>query len=301
VAILGIAFFTFVVAFMRAAVYMLGESQNPRWDELQTSVVVGTVALGIGIGSPAAGWLSGRRIELRLVLLGAAGMILALIGAATFIDTIPTLVGCIITIGICTGFYIVPLFTLLQHKAPKESKGEMIAASNAVNIIGAISASLLFFAVVLAAQTFGLSPVVQDRQAVASGTLTTLELANGRPVYFEVTTNEGKVVVGGARPGKAESLTLGEVVKHVFEPAKPDAILELHKKIAMKVGNQAVDVSKFTISGVVHYDLVPSGITPSPDYDNRHLPRFLFFGAAGMTFVILLLMLRPVLRLRQTM
>ena len=63
-AVTGIAFFTFVVAFMRAAVYMLGESQNPRWDELKTSAVVGTVALGIGLGSPLAGWLSGRRVEL---------------------------------------------------------------------------------------------------------------------------------------------------------------------------------------------------------------------------------------------
>src|SRR5262245_5313759 len=43
-AVIGIAFFTFIVAFMRATVYMFGESQNPRWDELKTSMVVGTVA-----------------------------------------------------------------------------------------------------------------------------------------------------------------------------------------------------------------------------------------------------------------
>src|SRR5262249_15013285 len=46
-AVVGIAFFTFMVAFMRATVYMLGESQNPQWSESQTSIVVGTTALGI--------------------------------------------------------------------------------------------------------------------------------------------------------------------------------------------------------------------------------------------------------------
>src|SRR5262249_41127481 len=33
-AVLGIAFFTFMVAFMRGTVYMHGETRNPRWDEM---------------------------------------------------------------------------------------------------------------------------------------------------------------------------------------------------------------------------------------------------------------------------
>jgi MFS family permease len=298
VAAQGIAFFTFVVAFMRAAVYMLGESQNPRWDELKTSVVVGTVALGIGIGSPMAGFLSGKRVELRLVLIGAVGMIVALLGAATFIDTVPILVCCIIAIGTFTGFYIVPLFTLLQHQAPKEKKGEMIAASNAVNIIGAISASLLFFLVVTAAQKFGLAPEVKERQEVARGQLTQLLLLQGRPVYFEVTTEDGKTISGGTKPEKEASLGIREVFKHVFEAGDNNAILELDKKVSVKLVSQPVEVSKFSIEGVVHYDIVPAGVTPAADYDNRHLPRFLFFGAAGMTLAILILLVRPILRLR---
>jgi acyl-[acyl-carrier-protein]-phospholipid O-acyltransferase/long-chain-fatty-acid--[acyl-carrier-protein] ligase len=93
VSLLGLVFFTFVVAFMRATVYMLGESQNPRWDELKTSAVVGTVALGIGLGSPLAGWLSGRKVELRLVPLGAVGMVLGCVAAAVWLDRVPVLVG----------------------------------------------------------------------------------------------------------------------------------------------------------------------------------------------------------------
>ena len=48
-AMVGIAFFTFMVAFMRATVYMLGESQSPRWSESKTSVIVGTTSLGIAL------------------------------------------------------------------------------------------------------------------------------------------------------------------------------------------------------------------------------------------------------------
>jgi MFS family permease len=300
VAAQGIAFFTFVVAFMRAAVYMLGESQNPRWDELKTSVVVGTVAFGIGIGSPLAGFLSGHRVELRFVLFGAIGMITALVGAATFIDVVPMLVCCIMAIGAFTGFYIVPLFTLLQHKAPKDQKGEMIAASNAVNIIGAISASLLFFFVVFFAQKSGLAPEVTQRDNLGSGELTQLLLAHGRPVYFEVKTAEGTTIQGGEKPQAAEAIGLGQVFKNVLEGDHATAILELHKEINVKQLGQQVDVSKFTISGVTHFDLVPRGTPPAADYDNRQLPRFLFFGAAGMTLAILLLLFRPILQLRKS-
>jgi len=295
-ALQGIAFFTFVVAFMRAAVYMLGESHNPRWDELKTSAVVGTVALGIGLGSPLAGWLSGKRIELRLVLVGAAGMIAFLLGAAYFMDRVPALVVCIVGIGFFTGFYIVPLFTLLQHKAPKASKGEMIATSNFVNVTGAIAASLLFFGVVLIAQRTGLAPEVKDRQSLGTGTLVKLPHKHGRPTYFRVETADGKPIEGGAERSPERPRELEEVIRHIFQEGSPREVLEVHREA--KVGRQ-VDVSRYTIGDVVHYDLVPAGVPPTPDYDNRHLPRFLFVGAAGMTALILASIAGPLRRLRK--
>src|SRR5690606_2166282 len=91
-ALIGIAFFTFVVAYMRSTMYMLGESQNPKWTEMKTSIVVGTVALGIGLGSPLAGYLSGRKVELGLIPLGAVGMVLSCVFAAWTIDYLPGLV-----------------------------------------------------------------------------------------------------------------------------------------------------------------------------------------------------------------
>ncbi len=304
-AVTGIAFFTFVVAFMRAVVYMLGESQNPKWDELKTSAVVGTVALGIGLGSPLAGWLSGRRVELRLVSLGAAGMILAALAGAYFIDDLPRLVWCIVAMGFCTGFYIVPLFTLLQHKAPKASKGDVIATSNFVNISGAIAASLLFFLVVFAAQRTGLAPEVTNREQLGEGQLTALTAVRGRPVYFEVVRDDGSVVKGGRVPKNTGSLTLRQVARRVFQnQQKTDDVLEVDKGVDPRRPQQdgpkqRVGVSRYTIGGVAHYDLVPAGEQPAPDYDQRHLPRFLFLGAAGLTFAMLLVILRPLVRVRR--
>ncbi len=303
-AVVGIAFFTFVVAFMRAVVYMLGESQNPKWDELKTSAVVGTVALGIGLGSPLAGWLSGRKVELRLVPLGAIGMILGCLAGAYFIDDVPRLVWCIIAVGFSTGFYIVPLFTLLQHKAPKTSKGDMIATSNFVNITGAIAASVLFFLVVFAAQRTGLAPEVTDREQLGEGRLTALVLARGRPVYFEMTRDDGAVVAGGSQPKTTGPLTLRQVARRVFDGHGASEALEVDKGVDLRAPQgdgpkQRVGASRYVLGGVTHYELAPAGEEPTPDYDQRHLPRYLFVGAAVLTFLMLLVTLGPLLRVRR--
>jgi MFS family permease len=291
VAIVGIAFFTFVVAFMRASVYMLGESQSPRWDELKTSAVVGTVALGIGLGSPLAGWISGRTIRLGLVMVGGAGMALGCLAGAAFMDNVPVLIVSIVGLGFFTGFYLVPLFTLLQRAAPKPMKGEMVATSNFVDVSGAILASLLFFGVVYTAQWTGLVPEVTDRVSLGEGTLTRLDLVRGRPAYFEVTTANG-VVTGGTVAAEGDH-GLSGIANAVFGGTGPTTVVEVEKRVRV---NDAVAVSKFAVAGVTHFDLVPAGVIPAADYDLRRLPRFLFVGAAIMIVISLLWLARPVRR-----
>ena len=61
------------------------------------------VALGIGLGSPLVGFLSGGKVELGLLPIGALGMIAATVLAAVFLHFIPGLIGCIILIGFFTG------------------------------------------------------------------------------------------------------------------------------------------------------------------------------------------------------
>ncbi|MGL4423485.1 MAG: hypothetical protein ACRCZF_22705, partial [Gemmataceae bacterium] len=209
------------------------------------------------------------------------------------------LVACIILIGFCTGFYIVPLFTLLQAKAPKGSKGELIATSNCVNVTGAIAATILFKLVVVGAHSTGLAPEVADRTIIASGPLTKLEFESGRPVYFQMMTEKG-LLSGGQEPKEQPvKRSLGEVISHIFEGESRAEVIDLdHRVKAPYTATAPVDVSKFTNGGITHYEIVPVGMTPTPDYDNRHLPRYLFVGAAILTGLLLLSILGPVTRLR---
>jgi hypothetical protein len=50
-------------------------------------------------------------------------------------------------IGAAAGLYIVPLYTLLQHRAPKESKGGLVATSNFLNVAGGLVAVIAFYVV----------------------------------------------------------------------------------------------------------------------------------------------------------
>ena len=176
----------------------------------------------------------------------------------------------------------------------------MIATSNFVNTTGAILATVLFKFVVLGAHATGLAPpVTTGRTPVGTGVLSELALSQGRPVYFAVTQADGTVVTGGTRPPDNQTRDFGQVLAHVFEPGAVTDVVELAKAVPTRLDPATpfrADVSKFTIGGVTHYDLTAAGVPPTPDYDNRHLPRYLFLGAAILTAGMLVVSARPLLR-----
>jgi hypothetical protein len=55
-------------------------------------------------------------------------------------------------IGGAAGLYIVPLYTLLQHGAPKDSKGSLVATSNFLNVAGGLAAVIAFYLVTFVLQ-----------------------------------------------------------------------------------------------------------------------------------------------------
>ncbi len=307
--VVGIAFFIFMVSYMRAAMYMHGESRNPPWSESRTSLVVACVALGVGLGSPLAGYLSGGKIELGLVPLGCLGMMGAAVLAAASINVDAALIVALIIIGFFSGFYMVPFYTLLQQRAPKQSKGELIATSNFINVVGAIAASVLFFLLVKGVQVTGLTPKIMPRDTVA-GVLVHLEreeihpagAGNARKPHFGK-TKEIIIEPDDKRPPIAFRVRpkisfAGDVVDFILQVGEQlmeeeqgfeEDLLEM--PAGMKKGDHVI-VSEYAIDGVQRYRLRHADEPLKPVYDYRGLPRFLFLGAALMTLIILVLLVR---------
>jgi MFS family permease len=307
-AVIGIAFFTFIVSFMRATVYMHGESHVPRWSESETSMVVGMVALGIGLGSPLVGFLSGGKVELGLVPIGALGMILAACLAAPLLDRLKGLILCIICIGFFTGFYIVPLFTLLQHRAPKKSKGDSIATSNFINVTGATAATLLFYVLVFGAQRIGLASPAEDvRDRVVVGELLEdPEYEHGRPHRFVIARVSPPAAAAGTVGLLASPSTVGPILAATTFRAEQKSVTVRdrgRRRTAIETDDDLIDAfgqrlrrgdvvieSTYKLGNVKHHRLRREGQEMKPVYNNSGLPRLLFLGASLMTLLTMLLL-----------
>lgn len=137
--VLGISYFWFVGALFQLTVILDG-SESLHLSETHTGLLVTALAIGIGLGSLAAGWLSGDRVEIGLVPCGAAalGLCSVMLGSAhSFGSTAAWLAGA----GFAGGLFIVPLNAFLQDRAAPEEKGRVLATNNFLNSIGVIAAS----------------------------------------------------------------------------------------------------------------------------------------------------------------
>ncbi|MEX0585580.1 MAG: MFS transporter, partial [Pirellulales bacterium] len=134
--------------------YLVADASKAQMAEFRIALLVALVGLGVGIGSLLAGHLSGNKLELGLVPIG--GLFIAITAAAMAVTThsVAATIVCLVIIGIAAGLYIVPLYTLLQHRAPKDSKGNMVATSNFLNVTcGGLSAVVIYSVLALFFET----------------------------------------------------------------------------------------------------------------------------------------------------
>jgi acyl-[acyl-carrier-protein]-phospholipid O-acyltransferase/long-chain-fatty-acid--[acyl-carrier-protein] ligase len=87
-----------------------------RLDEMGIGRLTMSLALGIGVGSAAAGYLSGGKIEYGLVPLGALGMSIVSASLALPGGSVTRVMVLIAALGFAGGFFIVPISALLQHR-----------------------------------------------------------------------------------------------------------------------------------------------------------------------------------------
>jgi acyl-[acyl-carrier-protein]-phospholipid O-acyltransferase/long-chain-fatty-acid--[acyl-carrier-protein] ligase len=143
-AFLGNTYFWFFGAVLQNNVIFYGE-RLLRVDSSHTGPLLASVAIGIGVGSLAAGFLSGGKIEYGLIPLGALGM--TVFGFALSVHGLSFLQVLVVlaALGFAGGFFIVPINALIQHRPEEQHKGGVIAAANLLSFVGIGAAGALYY------------------------------------------------------------------------------------------------------------------------------------------------------------
>jgi acyl-[acyl-carrier-protein]-phospholipid O-acyltransferase / long-chain-fatty-acid--[acyl-carrier-protein] ligase len=140
--VIGISYFWFLGALVQINMLFFGKELLALTDAHVT--LLGTfLAIGIGLGSLAAGRLSGDHIELGLVPLGSVAMGVCLGLVALSASSYPLTALSLVLLGFSAGLFAVPLNALLQHRSGKEEKGQLIATNNFMNTIGMFLAAAI--------------------------------------------------------------------------------------------------------------------------------------------------------------
>jgi 1-acyl-sn-glycerol-3-phosphate acyltransferase len=180
--ILGVSWFWFVGTVLTSNLPTYAEANLGGGPTLYVFALA-LFSIGVGVGSMLCEKLSGRTVEIGLVPLGALGMTVFLVDlyvarpagtSASGLDVAGFLaspggwrVAIDLTgIGLFAGFYIVPLFALIQSRTPKGELSRVIAGMNIQNAAFVVLAALLALAL---QQQFGWSlPEVLLALAVAN-------------------------------------------------------------------------------------------------------------------------------------
>jgi hypothetical protein len=129
-------------------------------DETVTTFLLAVFSLGIGVGSLLCERLSGRRVEIGLVPFGAIGLTVFAVdlwfaarglrapGTAALAAFLADpahwrVVFDLVMIGVFGGFYIVPLYAMIQERAAPTHRSRIIAANNIVNAVFMVASAVL--------------------------------------------------------------------------------------------------------------------------------------------------------------
>ena len=139
-ALLGNTYFNFLGILLLLNLFFYG-SETLHVTETHIGLLNVALALGIGLGSVAAGYLSGGKIEYGLVPLGAFGLAIGSSLLALPAVSLDEAYGLLALLGFAGGFFIVPIAALLQHRPAREIKGEVQATANWCSFVGVFLAS----------------------------------------------------------------------------------------------------------------------------------------------------------------
>jgi len=144
-AVLGNAYFFALGALVQLLIVIYAKDVLHIADPARATYLQAAIAIGIGLGSFAAGFLSGGKIETGLIPFGAVGLTIcaALLGKTGL--AFGEVAAALAALGFFGGFFIVPVSAMLQHRPAREQKGGILAAANLVSWIGIFLASGIFY------------------------------------------------------------------------------------------------------------------------------------------------------------
>jgi acyl-[acyl-carrier-protein]-phospholipid O-acyltransferase/long-chain-fatty-acid--[acyl-carrier-protein] ligase len=142
--VIGISYFWFLGALFQTDLVVFG-SDVLKVDETSIALMVGCLAVGIGIGSMLAGRLSGDKVEIGLVPLGSALMTLSSVALYMSKGSYLMSILCLAVLGIASGLFIVPLNAYLQQRSGSGETGRAIATNNFYNTLGLLLASATLY------------------------------------------------------------------------------------------------------------------------------------------------------------
>jgi len=143
-AVISSAYFLFVGSFVQLNIIPFGMNHLNLTD-IQGGYLFLLTALGIGAGSLLAGKFSGRAVELGLTPIGGIGMIICCFLLDHFATNIHVVLPLIVIVGLCGGFYLVPLDSYIQVTSPRSARGQILAMVNFLGFVGVLlSAATLY-------------------------------------------------------------------------------------------------------------------------------------------------------------
>ena len=143
-AVLGVSYFWFAGVLLKTDLQYFGRDVL-RSDDSGVSLLWAFLAIGIGAGNMLAGRLSGDKVELGLVPMGAGLMgcfALALVAAR---HSFALSTAAVVFLAMASGLFVVPLYAYIQQRSDAREKGRVVAANNFYQTIGMLIASAVMW------------------------------------------------------------------------------------------------------------------------------------------------------------
>jgi acyl-[acyl-carrier-protein]-phospholipid O-acyltransferase / long-chain-fatty-acid--[acyl-carrier-protein] ligase len=143
-AVLGNMYFWFLGSLLFSTIVVYGPDVL-HIGQTKTGYLNAMLAVGIGLGSMAAGWVSDNKIEYGLIPLGSIGMTCTGLALGMWPHGMAGSALLLGLLGFWAGFFAVPVNALIQHKPKDEDKGGIIAAANLLSFVGIAISSGVYF------------------------------------------------------------------------------------------------------------------------------------------------------------